>query len=194
MIRRQRYVVRRRSAPVIGANDKRPARYIKGYLPGVRENGGQYTHAASWAVIATALLGDGKKAFDLFSSLNPIHHTRDLSEVHRYKVEPYVLAGDVYSQEPHVGRGGWSWYTGAAGWMYRAGLEYILGFQVRGDELILKPCVPPEWKKFKIRYKHGGSLYTINFELGDHRELKTEKIRLIDDGKPHEVWYPARNS
>ncbi len=176
--------------PPFDKTDQNPG-YIKGYLPGVRENGGQYTHAASWVVIATTLLGDGKKAFQLFSHLNPIHHARDLSEVHRYKIEPYVLAGDVYSQEPHLGRGGWSWYTGAAGWMYRAGLEYILGFQVRGNELVLKPCVPPEWKQFKIRYKYRSSLYTIHFELGADTELKTEKIRLIDDGKPHDIRYPA---
>lgn len=177
--------------PPFDKTDRDPG-YIKGYLPGVRENGGQYTHAASWVVIASALLGNGKKAFELFSHLNPIHHTRDLSDVHRYKAEPYVLAGDVYSQEPHLGRGGWSWYTGAAGWMHRAGLEYILGFQVRGNELVLKPCVPPEWKHFRIRYKYGTSLYTIHFDIEENVEPKTEIVKLIDDGKPHEVSYPNR--
>lgn len=111
--------------------------------------------------------------------------------MHRYKAEPYVLAGDVYSQEPHLGRAGWSWYTGAAGWMHRAGLEYILGFQVRGNQLVLKPCVPPEWKHFKIRYKYGSSLYTIHFNIEATSELTTEVIQLTDDGQPHEIVYPV---
>ena len=106
--------------------------YVKGYPPGVRENGGQYTHAAIWSVIAFALLGDGDRAAELFSLLNPIHHSATRAGVRRYKVEPYAIAADVYSVAPHVGRGGWTWYTGSAGWMYRAGLEWILGFRVRG--------------------------------------------------------------
>ncbi len=177
-------------APPFDKTDLDPG-YIKGYLPGVRENGGQYTHAASWVVIATTLLGDGRKAFELFSLLNPIHHTSNRAAVRRYKAEPYVLAGDVYSQEPHLGRAGWSWYTGAAGWMHRAGLEYILGFQVRGNQLVLKPCVPPEWKHFKIRYKYGSSLYTIHFNIEATSELTTEVIQLTDDGQPHEIVYPV---
>ena len=108
--------------------------YIKGYPPGVRENGGQYTHAAAWAVIAFAMLGDGDKACELFSMLNPIHHASTRAAVHRYKVEPYVVCADVYAMPPHVGRGGWTWYTGAAGWLYRAGLEWILGFRVQGAD------------------------------------------------------------
>ena len=106
--------------------------YIKGYLPGVRENGGQYTHAAVWSVIAFAALGDGDRAGELFAILNPINHASTRAGVHRYKVEPYVVAADVYAEPPHVGRGGWTWYTGSAGWMYRAGLEWILGFRLRG--------------------------------------------------------------
>jgi hypothetical protein len=101
--------------------------YIQGYLPGVRENGAQYTHAAAWCVMAYAMLGDGDRAFELFSILNPINHAATRGGAHRYKIEPYVVAGDVYSEPPHVGRGGWSWYTGAAGWLYRAGLEHVDG-------------------------------------------------------------------
>ena len=120
--------------------------YIKGYPPGIRENGGQYTHAAIWSVLAFAMLGDGDKAAELFSILNPIHHASTRAAVHRYKVEPYVACADVYSQPPHVGRGGWTWYTGSAGWMYRAGLEWILGFRLRGATLVLDPCVPRAWR------------------------------------------------
>ncbi len=106
--------------------------YIQGYLPGVRENGAQYTHAAAWCVIAYAMLGDGDRAFELFAMLNPINHASTRGGAHRYKIEPYVVPGDVYSEPPHVGRGGWSWYTGAAGWLYRAGIEYMLGIRVQG--------------------------------------------------------------
>jgi cyclic beta-1,2-glucan synthetase len=116
--------------------------YIKGYRPGVRENGGQYTHAAIWAVMAFAALGDGNKANELFSILNPINRASTRAGVHRYKVEPYVAAADVYAEYPHVGRGGWTWYTGSAGWMYRAGLESLLGFRLRGAVLHLDPCIP----------------------------------------------------
>jgi hypothetical protein len=119
--------------------------YIKGYPPGIRENGGQYTHAATWTVMAMAKLGEGNKAFDLFSMLNPINHARSRSEVHRYKVEPYVVAADIYAKAPHVGRGGWTWYTGSAGWLQRAGLEAILGLagvQGHSEFLHLAPCIP----------------------------------------------------
>ncbi|MGC2774472.1 MAG: glycosyl transferase, partial [Bradyrhizobium sp.] len=116
--------------------------YIKGYPPGIRENGGQYTHAAAWSVIAYAMLGQGDQAAALFSRINPINHASTRAGVHRYKVEPYVVAADVYSMSPHVGRGGWTWYTGAAGWMYRAGLESILGFRLKAGFLALEPCIP----------------------------------------------------
>jgi cyclic beta-1,2-glucan synthetase len=138
--------------------------YIKGYLPGVRENGGQYTHAAIWSVVAFAMLGEGDKAAHLFSLLNPIHHTRDEEGLSRYKVEPYVMAADVYSEPPHEGRGGWTWYTGAAGWLYRAGLEWILGFEKRGSALRIDPCIPREWKGFEIVYRHGDAVYRITVE------------------------------
>jgi cyclic beta-1,2-glucan synthetase len=138
--------------------------YIKGYRPGIRENGGQYTHAAIWSVAAFAMLGEGDKATDLFNLLNPIRHTSGRVDLHRYKVEPYAIAADVYSEPPHEGRGGWTWYTGAAGWLYRAGLEWILGFHKRGSDLCIDPCIPKEWKRFEIAYRHGDALYRITVE------------------------------
>ncbi|MBK7842501.1 MAG: hypothetical protein IPJ71_02225 [Bdellovibrionales bacterium] len=163
--------------------------YVKGYLPGVRENGGQYTHAASWVVVAAALLGDRERAWKLFSFLNPIQRSTDLASVNRYKIEPYVVPGDVYSEEPNAGRGGWSWYTGAAGWLYRAGIENILGFQVMGSKILIKPCVPPEWKQFKIRYKYKSSTYVLHIQLDTLQSItEAQKIHLVDDGKEHEVY------
>jgi len=135
--------------------------YIKGYPPGIRENGGQYTHAAIWSVMAFAELGEGDKAADLFDLLNPIHHANSRADVHKYRVEPYAVAADIYSEPPHVGRGGWTWYTGAAGWLHRAGLEWILGFRKRGSALRIDPCIPRWWKGFEITYRHGRTLYRI---------------------------------
>jgi cyclic beta-1,2-glucan synthetase len=138
--------------------------YIKGYPPGIRENGGQYTHAAAWAVLAFAKLGEGDKAADLFSLLNPINHTTTPSDTDRYKVEPYVVAADVYSVAPHAGRGGWTWYTGSAGWMYRAGVEGILGLRRHGMELSLNPSIPKAWPGFEIVYRFQSTIYHINVE------------------------------
>ncbi|MCZ6599900.1 MAG: hypothetical protein O7A07_03585 [Acidobacteria bacterium] len=138
--------------------------YIKGYVPGIRENGGQYTHAAVWSVMAFAALGEGDRAFDLFNLLSPIHHASNRAQVDRYKVEPYAVAADIYSQPPHVGRGGWTWYTGAAGWLYRAGLESILGFRKKGSTLKMDPCIPRHWKGFDITYQHGETVYRITVE------------------------------
>jgi cyclic beta-1,2-glucan synthetase len=138
--------------------------YIKGYPPGIRENGGQYTHAAAWTVIAEAMRGHGAEAAKLFSFLNPINHTSSRADVQRYKVEPYAVAADVYSVAPHVGRGGWTWYTGSAGWMYRAGLEWLLGFRVRGGRLLLTPCIPADWANVQISFRHGSSRYEILIE------------------------------
>jgi cyclic beta-1,2-glucan synthetase len=135
--------------------------YIKGYVPGTRENGGQYTHAAAWAIMAFAKLGNGNKALDLFELLNPVNLTNNYREYSRYKVEPYVMAADVYSIYPHIGRGGWSWYTGAAGWMHRAGLESILGFQKNGDTIVIDPCIPSHWKEYEISYRYKSSNYHI---------------------------------
>ncbi|MBF0367555.1 MAG: hypothetical protein HQK50_18415, partial [Oligoflexia bacterium] len=135
--------------------------YIKGYLPGVRENGGQYSHAAVWCIYAYAGLGKGQSAVELFSMLNPINHSSTRAKVHRYKVEPYVLAADIYSEPPYVGRGGWTWYTGAAAWMYRAGIESILGFHLTGNQLQIKANIPPEWKSYKIHYRYQQTTYHI---------------------------------
>ncbi len=126
--------------------------YIKGYPPGIRENGGQYTHGAIWSVIAFAMLGDGDKAGELFSLLNPVNHASTRAAIHRYKVEPYVACGDVYAEPAHVGRGGWTWYTGSAGWMYRAGLEWILGFRLRGATLLIDPMHPEGLAKLRNRF------------------------------------------
>jgi cyclic beta-1,2-glucan synthetase len=174
--------------------------YIKGYLPGVRENGGQYTHAAIWCVCAYAKLGMGDRASELFSMLNPIEHASSRTGVQTYKVEPYVMAADIYGEAPHVGRGGWTWYTGSSSWMYRAGTEFILGLHPHGQKLFLDPCVPHDWKQFKIFYKHGNSRYEIQFENPqqvqrgiltiqvDGREIKvSEGVDLVDDHQYHLV-------
>jgi cyclic beta-1,2-glucan synthetase len=175
--------------------------YIKGYPPGIRENGGQYTHAAAWSVIAFAMLGQADKAVELFSLLNPINRTTTRADVHRYKVEPYVVAADIYSVSPHAGRGGWTWYTGSAGWIYRAGLEWILGFHVRGSRLRLTPCIPPHWPGFEIAFRYRATRYEILIENPDgvshgvaYAELDGEPlaqcqstIALVDDGRIHRV-------
>ena len=135
--------------------------YIAGYPPGIRENGGQYSHAAMWAVLALAKLGAGDKAHALFALLNPINHGRTPAEVERYKVEPYVVAADVYSVAPHVGRGGWTWYTGSAAWMYRAGVEGILGIRREGGVIVIHPCIPPTWPGFSARIQLASSSYDI---------------------------------
>lgn len=135
--------------------------YIKGYPPGLRENGGQYSHAAMWAILAFAKLGQGQDAMDLFTLLNPINHALTPEQADRYKVEPYVVAADVYSVAPHVGRGGWTWYTGAAGWMYRAGIEGILGIRREGAELVVAPCIPEAWPGFEATVSVGSGRYDI---------------------------------
>ncbi|WP_407643994.1 GH36-type glycosyl hydrolase domain-containing protein [Dongia deserti] len=138
--------------------------YIKGYPPGIRENGGQYTHAALWSVMAFAALGEGDKAAGLFSLLNPINHARTRAEVHRYKVEPYVVAADVYAAPAHMGRGGWTWYTGSAGWMQRAGIESILGVRLQSEFLRLDPCIPKDWPRFEIMVRYRSARYEITVE------------------------------
>ncbi len=176
--------------PAFDQTPKDPG-YIKGYLPGVRENGGQYTHAAAWAVIAFAMLSEGEKAWSLLKMLNPVNHTLDPEGVRRYKIEPYVLAGDVYSQPQHLGRGGWSWYTGSSGWIYRAALESVLGFKVQGQELCLRPCVVagqefPEGSVFKIRYRHGRqTFYSIEIRVQKTpvSELWLDGVKVHDIGK-----------
>src|SRR5208282_4939156 len=175
--------------------------YIKGYPPGLRENGGQYTHAAIWSVIAFAMLGDGDKACELFSILNPINHANSRAGIQRYKVEPYVMCADLYSIAPHVGRGGWTWYTGSAGWMYRAGLEWILGFRLRGKTLLIDPCIPARWPGFELSYRFGATRYEIAVENphsvsrgvasaeldGEALAAGSAQIALVDDGATHRV-------
>ncbi|HOG29289.1 MAG TPA: protein ndvB, partial [Vicinamibacterales bacterium] len=173
--------------------------YIKGYLPGLRENGGQYTHAALWAVIALARLGQGDEAMELFHMVNPINHTRTRDEVDRYKTEPYVVAADVYAHPQHAGRGGWSWYTGSAGWMYQAAVEALLGLRRRGQSFALDPCIPARWEGFSMEWRVGRTTYRIEVASPEQRgrgvgqvhldgvPVDPRKIPLVDDGRLHEV-------
>ena len=156
--------------------------YIKGYPPGIRENGGQYNHAATWSVMAFAALGQGDKSAQVFSLINPISRTSTRADVQRYKVEPYVVAADVYSVAPHVGRGGWTWYTGSAGCLYRAGIEAILGFRLLGEFLLLAPCIPQEWPRFEIVYRYRSARYEIAVENPHGVSRGVSRVEL--DGKP----------
>ncbi|SCY97010.1 GH36-type glycosyl hydrolase domain-containing protein [Alkaliphilus peptidifermentans] len=170
--------------PPFDKSDQNPG-YIKGYVPGVRENGGQYSHAAAWVINAYAAMGNGDKAWELFNMINPINHARTPLECATYKVEPYVMAADVYAVSPHVGRGGWTWYTGVAGWMYRIGIEYILGIKKKGNILSIEPCIPKEWNSYTIRYQFMDTSYiiTVNNPKGVNGGVKEVKI----DGKSHNV-------
>jgi cyclic beta-1,2-glucan synthetase len=175
--------------------------YITGYPPGIRENGGQYTHAALWSVMAFAALGDGDKANELFSILNPINRASTRAGVHRYKVEPYVAPADVYAESPHVGRGGWTWYTGSAGWMYRAGIEWLLGFRLRDAILSIDPCIPRAWRGFEIAFRYHASRYEIvvlnpggvsrgvsSMEVdGTRLPSGSATVKLTDDGATHRI-------
>ncbi|HEX5760999.1 MAG TPA: glycosyl hydrolase family 65 protein, partial [Thermoanaerobaculia bacterium] len=173
--------------------------YVKAYPPGTRENGGQYTHAAAWVVIAFAELGDGDRAGELFALLNPIHHAANRVGVSRYLLEPYAVAADVYSEPPHVGRGGWNWYTGSASWLYRAAVEWILGCRVRGGTLHLAPCVPRSWPELELELRHRSARYRIRIENPqavsrgvvsvelDGRPLPGPEVPLADDGATHRV-------
>jgi cyclic beta-1,2-glucan synthetase len=185
-------------APPFDVSQQDPG-YIKGYPPGVRENGGQYTHAALWVVMAMARLGSGDEAVEIFHMLNPINHTRTAAGVDRYKAEPYTLAGDVLAHPAHAGRGGWTWYTGSAGWMYRAGLESILGLRRTGPTFALDPCIPTSWPEYSIVWRFGGSRYEIEVVNPEHRcrgvaqatldgaTVDAGAIPLSDDGATHRV-------
>ncbi|MDP1609439.1 MAG: glucoamylase family protein [Sulfuritalea sp.] len=176
--------------------------YIRGYVPGVRENGGQYTHAAIWAAMAFAALGEGERAWELMRMINPVNHALSAEAAAVYKVEPYVVAADVYAAAPHVGRGGWSWYTGSAGWMYRLMLESLLGLSLVGDKLHLAPCLPADWQAFKIHYRYRETVYHIAVAQTraddgsrggvasvqvDGIERADKAIQLVDDRRDHEV-------
>jgi len=173
--------------------------YIKGYQPGIRENGGQYTHAAIWAIWAFAELGQADRVAELFNLINPIHHGDTPEKAARYRVEPYVVAADVYSAPHQIGRGGWTWYTGSASWMYRLVVEKILGLQRRGDQLTIKPCIPKEWREYEVHYRFGSTVYHIRVEnlpetsgtgvklTLDGNPMDGEALSLSDDGREHHV-------
>lgn len=178
--------------------------YIKGYIPGVRENGGQYTHGAIWTAMAFALLDENERAWELFSLLNPVHHGGTPKQIATYKVEPYVAAADVYAVAPHTGRGGWTWYTGSAGWMYRLLIETLLGVHLEGDQMRLTPRLPQGWKTYKIHYRHRQTIYHItitrlavdssgeNQLLLNGKALVGETIPLLDDRREHVVELKVR--
>jgi cellobiose phosphorylase len=190
--------------------------YIKGYPPGIRENGGQYTHGATWSVFANATLGQGDRAAGLFTMLNPITHSSTAEAIARYRVEPYAACADVYSVAPHIGRGGWTWYTGSAGWLYRAGLEAVLGFHVRGDALYLDPCIPGAWPAYSMVYRHrdkhgavtryeiavenpasvswGISLAELDGLAVPSGPTRGASIGLVHDGQTHKVRIVLGNS
>jgi cyclic beta-1,2-glucan synthetase len=175
--------------------------YIKGYVPGVRENGGQYTHGAIWAAMAFATMGEADRSWDLFSLLNPVQHSKTAEQISIYKVEPYVVAADVYAYAPHTGRGGWTWYTGSSSWMYRLLVEMLLGVNRSGNKLILSPLLPKSWNSYKVHYRFGQTVYHITFNRItdnllpnlslDGEELSDKKtLSLEDDRKEHfvEMW------
>jgi cyclic beta-1,2-glucan synthetase len=173
--------------------------YIKGYLPGTRENGGQYTHAATWTAWAFTMLGEGKQAGMLFDLLNPVFQADSEAKASAYRVEPYVVCADIYSRAPYMRRGGWTWYTGSAAWMYRLGLEAILGFRKIGNSLHMDPVIPPTWDGFEINYRFGESVFHIQVRNPEHvahhvrqllldgQSLNSGSIPLIDDHKEHQV-------
>jgi cellobiose phosphorylase len=172
--------------------------YIKGYLPGVRENGGQYTHGAIWSAMAFAALGDSRRAWDLLSLINPVNHATSPEAIMTYKVEPYVVAADVYALSPHDGRGGWTWYTGSAGWLYRLIVESLLGLRLEKNRLRFAPCLPADWNTFKLHYRYRETVYHIavrqmqNGTVGirvtvDGIEQPDRAITLFDDRQEHAV-------
>ncbi|MGB5443123.1 MAG: cyclic beta 1-2 glucan synthetase, partial [Gammaproteobacteria bacterium] len=165
--------------PPFDKSDLEPG-YIKGYVPGVRENGGQYTHAAIWATMAFATLGDRERAWELFAMLNPVNHSSGPEELEVYKVEPYVMSADIYGASPHTGRGGWTWYTGAAGWMYRLTVETLLGVQLEVDHLRIAPCIPADWESYKIRYRYRETFYHITVKRVD--ETQEHVVSVTVDG------------
>jgi len=184
--------------PSFNHSDQNPG-YIKGYKPGVRENGGQYTHASTWTGWAFAELGDFEKALKVFRMISPISHSDTPEKIHQYRIEPYVVAADIYGEPPFTGRGGWTWYTGSAGWLYRFGLEKILGFKKEGEYLIINPAIPRDWNGYQIDYRYGTSRYSIAVTapitpftavkevILDDVVCPDHKIPLKDDGKQHFV-------
>jgi cellobiose phosphorylase len=202
LVRRDSRIVRLFDPPF----DKAPQDpgYIKGYIPGVRENGGQYTHGAIWTAMAFALMGDNARAWEIFELLNPVNHGSSPEGIETYRVEPYVVAADVYALQPHTGRGGWTWYTGSAGWMYRLLVETLLGVNIEGTRLRLEPRLPKRWKTFKIHYRFRGTMHHITIsrlpaESQAATELKFDGnliegnlLPLAGDGREHHVEFKIR--
>lgn len=197
LVDRENGIIKLLDPPFI--NGKINPGYIKSYLPGVRENGGQYTHAAIWVIIAETMLGFGDKSIDLYKMIIPIEHTKTKESCIKYKVEPYVISADIYGWGNLVGRGGWTWYTGAASWFYKAGIEYILGIKIKNNILNIEPCIPKDWDNITIKYKYGRSIYNIKIKNPNRRntgiryfkingeEIKEKEIKLIDDGKIYDL-------
>jgi cyclic beta-1,2-glucan synthetase len=199
LVRREHAIIQLLDPP-FDKSDLNPG-YIKGYVPGVRENGGQYTHAAIWAAMAFARLGDNRRAWELFAMINPVNHARSTEEIATYKVEPYVVAADVYAVAPHTGRGGWTWYTGSAAWMYRLIVESLLGLRLEKDKLRVAPCLPADWEGFKVHYRYRETVYHIEVlqmleDKGgtsvtvDGVERPDKAIPLVDDRREH--WVEVR--
>ena len=177
--------------PPFENTEKEPG-YIKGYPPGVRENGGQYTHAATWLVIALARLGRADDAWRVFSMLNPVNHALDRQAADTYRVEPYVVAADVYSEADRAGRGGWTWYTGSAGWLYRAAVEAILGIRRQGDRITIEPCLPPEWPGYQATLRIEGATYRIHVRRADAPSITIDGVAAqqgipFEPGGEHDV-------
>jgi cellobiose phosphorylase len=193
---RRDYAIIQLLAPPLDASDLNPG-YIKGYVPGVRENGGQYTHAAIWAAMAFARSGDRQRAWELTAMINPVNHALSPQGVATYKTEPYVVAADVYALSPHVGRGGWTWYTGSAGWMYRLIMESLLGLRLEVDKLRFEPCLPADWGSYKVHYRYRETIYHITIQqlstggrmsiTLDGVPLSGTAIPLVDDNQEHSV-------
>jgi cellobiose phosphorylase len=198
-----KHLVRREQAliqlldPPFDQSDLNPG-YIKGYVPGVRENGGQYTHGAIWAAMAFAALGDSQRAWELLAIINPVNHGRSPEAIATYQIEPYVVAADVYAIPPHTGRGGWSWYTGSAGWLYRLIVESLLGLRLEVDRLHFAPCLPADWQEFKVHYRYRETVYHIVVQHLPGGSVGTEvtvdgveqhdpAVPLVDDGQEHAV-------
>ena len=199
LIRREDHIIQLLQPPF--DHDGQNPGYIRGYVPGVRENGGQYTHAAIWTAMAFARMGDARRAWEAFQIINPVNHGNSAAAIANYKVEPYVIAADVYAAKPHIGRGGWTWYTGSAGWMYTLVTESLLGLKREGHFLSITPCVPEDWTGYTIRYQYLNSSYLIKISFHDQvqpsltqvmdgkfvNEKESSRIQLRDDGKEHIV-------
>ena len=196
LIDREAGVIRLLTPPFDGG-DSDPG-YIKGYPPGVRENGGQYTHAACWVVMALSELGEADRAWEAFRMLLPCTHSDTREKAELYRVEPYVIAADIYSEAPHTGRGGWTWYTGAAGWMVRVAYVHLMGWRRRGNHVTLNALLPSHWDEVSVHLRFGGAVYTLTARRGclspmlDGQPLADTELELIDDGKEHIALFPPR--